>query len=105
VGYGAIRSGKNQWEFAAHDAASRYGPASDQHDADAVGGRCAAGEIGPSWSADVCLGWQRYAGGAGEVPGTRSFGISAAMKNVARQFGFTTTTVAAEAKRAIGHMN
>jgi transketolase len=51
------------------------------------------------------LGWQRYAGGAGEVLGMRSFGMSAPMKDVAQHFGFTTDAVVAAAKRAMSHVN
>ncbi len=48
------------------------------------------------------LGWQRYAGPAGVVLGMRTFGMSAPMKVVAEHFGFTTDSVVAAAKRAIG---
>jgi transketolase len=49
------------------------------------------------------LGWQRYAGPTGVVLGMRTFGMSAPMKVVAEHFGFTTDTVVAAAKRAMGH--
>jgi transketolase len=47
------------------------------------------------------LGWRRYVGLDGAVIARRSFGASAPLKELLKQFGFTAEHVVAEARTAI----
>jgi transketolase len=48
------------------------------------------------------MGWERYAGPTGTMIGMRSFGASAPIKDLLKEFGFTVDAVYQVAKRQIG---
>jgi transketolase len=48
------------------------------------------------------FGWARYVGATGRSIGMRSFGASAPLKDLQREFGFTVERVIAEAKAQLG---
>jgi transketolase len=48
------------------------------------------------------LGWERYAGPTGTMIGMRSFGASAPLKDLLKEFGFTTDAVYQAAKKQLG---
>jgi transketolase len=48
------------------------------------------------------LGWDRYAGAAGQVIGMKTFGASAPLKELQRKFGFEPERVVAAAKEVLG---
>src|SRR4051794_9105858 len=48
------------------------------------------------------LGWERYAGTAGEVIGMQTFGASAPLRDVQRKFGFTPESVLDACHRQLG---
>ena len=48
------------------------------------------------------FGWAKYVGAAGRSIGMRSFGASAPLKDLQREFGFTVDRVVAEAKAQLG---
>ena len=48
------------------------------------------------------LGWERYAGPTGAMIGMRSFGASAPIKDLLKEFGFTVDAVYDAAKKQIG---
>ena len=48
------------------------------------------------------FGWARYVGATGRSIGMRSFGASAPLKDLQREFGFTVERVVAEAKAQLG---
>ena len=49
----------------------------------------------------AALGWDRYAGPAGEVIAMRSFGMSAPAKALQSRFGFTVDKVLEAARRQL----
>jgi transketolase len=51
------------------------------------------------------FGWARYVGATGRSIGMRSFGASAPLKDLQREFGFTVDRVVAEAKAQLGSAN
>ena len=63
--------------------------------------------IPPTVTARVCVeqastfGWARYAGLTGEIIGMTSFGASAPLKELQKQFGFTTDHIVAAAQRQV----
>jgi transketolase len=58
----------------------------------------------PSVTARVCveqgsvIGWERFAGSAGQIIGMRTFGASAPLKDLQKKFGFAPESVVAAAK-------
>ena len=50
------------------------------------------------------LGWERYVGPAGRVIGMQTFGASAPLKELLRNFGFAPERVVATAKEMLGRM-
>jgi transketolase len=48
------------------------------------------------------FGWAKYVGASGRSIGMRSFGASAPLKDLQREFGFTAQRVVAEAKAQLG---
>jgi transketolase len=48
------------------------------------------------------LGWDRYVGPAGKVIGMRTFGASAPLKELLRNFGFEPERVVATARELLG---
>ena len=48
------------------------------------------------------LGWDRYVGEAGKVIGMKTFGASAPLKELQKQFGFEPDKVVAVAKQLVG---
>ena len=50
----------------------------------------------------AAFGWERYVGLTGTVLGMRTFGASAPLKDLLKQFGFTTDHVVAAAKEQLG---
>jgi transketolase len=48
------------------------------------------------------LGWERYAGPTGTMIGMRSFGASAPLKDLLKEFGFTADAVYQAAKKQMG---
>jgi transketolase len=48
------------------------------------------------------LGWDRYVGEAGRVIGMKTFGASAPLKELQKQFGFEPDKVVAIAKEVLG---
>jgi transketolase len=48
------------------------------------------------------LGWDRYAGAAGEIIGMKTFGASAPLKELQRKFGFNPERIVAAAKEQLG---
>jgi transketolase len=48
------------------------------------------------------LGWERYAGPTGTMVGMRSFGASAPIKDLLKEFGFTPDAVYQAAKKQLG---
>jgi transketolase len=52
--------------------------------------------------AGAAFGWERFAGHTGAVIGMRSFGASAPIKDVYKNFGITTDAVLAAAKKQLG---
>jgi transketolase len=48
------------------------------------------------------FGWERYVGASGKVIGMQTFGASAPLKELQKEFGFTVEHVFATAKRLIG---
>ncbi len=48
------------------------------------------------------LGWERYAGLTGTMIGMRSFGASAPVKDLLKEFGFTADAVYDAAKKQLG---
>jgi transketolase len=48
------------------------------------------------------LGWERYVGPKGKMIGMHTFGASAPLKDVLKNFGFVTDNVVATAKQALG---
>lgn len=48
------------------------------------------------------LGWERYVGASGRVIGMKTFGASAPLKELQRNFGFEPERVVAEAKELLG---
>ena len=51
--------------------------------------------------AGTSLGWRRYVGLDGAIIARRDFGASAPIKELLKQFGFTTEHVVAEARASI----
>ena len=47
------------------------------------------------------FGWERYAGRTGTLIGMRSFGASAPLKDLMKQFGFTADAVYEAAKKLL----
>ena len=47
------------------------------------------------------IGWDRYAGGSGEIIGMHRFGASAPLKDLLAKFGFTPEHVMEAAKRQV----
>jgi transketolase len=47
------------------------------------------------------LGWERYAGNDGAILGMKTFGASAPLKVLQKEFGFTTENIIAAAKNQI----
>jgi transketolase len=64
--------------------------------------------IPPGVTARVCVemasvfGWERYAGPTGSIIGMRSFGKSAPLKDLLKDFGFTADAVYQAAKGQLG---
>jgi transketolase len=48
------------------------------------------------------FGWERYVGSSGRVIGMQTFGASAPLKELQKEFGFTVGHVVAVAKQLIG---
>ena len=48
------------------------------------------------------FGWERYVGGSGKVIGMQTFGASAPLKELQKEFGFTVEHVVATARQLIG---
>jgi len=48
------------------------------------------------------LGWERYVGSTGDVSGIQTFGASAPLKELQRNFGFEPDHVATAAKKQLG---
>ena len=48
------------------------------------------------------LGWERYVGATGKVIGMKTFGASAPLKELQRNFGFEPERVVAVAKELLG---
>ena len=48
------------------------------------------------------FGWERYVGDAGRIIGMKTFGASAPLKELQRQFGFEPDRVTATAKELLG---
>jgi transketolase len=49
------------------------------------------------------FGWAKYVGANGQSIGMRSFGASAPLKDLQREFGFTVDRVVEAAKLQLGH--
>ncbi len=52
--------------------------------------------------AGASLGWREYVGLDGRIVARRSFGASAPIKDLLKQFGFTVERVVAEAHAVLG---
>jgi transketolase len=50
------------------------------------------------------LGWERYVGPSGRIIGMQTFGASAPLKELLRNFGFDPERVVATAKEMLGRM-
>ena len=48
------------------------------------------------------LGWERYVGNSGRIIGMKTFGASAPLKELQREFGFEPRQVVAVAKELLG---
>jgi transketolase len=50
----------------------------------------------------TCINWAKYVGITGHSIGMRSFGASAALKDLTKKFGFTPEHVVAAAREQLG---
>ena len=48
------------------------------------------------------FGWERYVGSAGRVIGMQTFGASAPLKELQKEFGFTVENIVKTAKEVLG---
>ena len=48
------------------------------------------------------LGWERYVGDSGRIIGMKTFGASAPLKELQRNFGFEPDRIVATAKELLG---